>query len=151
MSLSKLLETVKDKEAWCAAVHGVTKQSDTTERLNKNFCLRASVPRPGQAWELRSWQQCSPVKEGPLAGACPSVSQRVPGGQWASGTCSSNNSDNAAHHRHGVLFPSILQVFTVSPTSSSLKLSCNQISSLWGIQTWRIVSQFSFVYIFCSK
>ena len=44
MSLSKLLELVKDREAWYGAVHGVAKRWNTTERLNNNSLSVKKVP-----------------------------------------------------------------------------------------------------------
>ena len=36
MSFSMLWEMVKDRQPWHAAIHGVTKESDTTERMNNS-------------------------------------------------------------------------------------------------------------------
>ena len=47
MSLSKLWEIVKDREAWCAAIHGVTKSwtqlSESTELMSVPY-VNAGLP-----------------------------------------------------------------------------------------------------------
>ena len=41
MNLGKLQEMVWDREAWCAAVHGVS-ELDTAGQLNNNNCFMKS-------------------------------------------------------------------------------------------------------------
>ena len=50
MNLGKFQEMVKDREAWCAAVHGIMKRSDMTWQLfNTNNCL-VLVKYPSSHW-----------------------------------------------------------------------------------------------------
>ena len=54
MSLSKLQETAKDSEAWCAAVHGVAKsQTRLSNRTTRTFLVVQTVknlPAMQETW-----------------------------------------------------------------------------------------------------
>ena len=54
MSLGKLREIEKDREAWHAAVHGVSK-SHTAERLNNKTPSPVSVRRVSLILEVGTW------------------------------------------------------------------------------------------------
>ena len=60
MSLSKLRKIVKDRETWCAAVHG-HKESDTTERLNNNDnTFFWGVDILAKSWDTLTMEQVHP-------------------------------------------------------------------------------------------
>ena len=44
MSLSKLQEMVKEREAWCATVHGVTESNMTKQLNNDNTDISGLMP-----------------------------------------------------------------------------------------------------------
>ena len=52
MSLSKLLDIVKDREAWSAAVHGVT---DSPTRLSNNTIHAHNTPEIFFLEEVQGW------------------------------------------------------------------------------------------------
>ena len=69
--MDKLWELVKDRKAWCAAVHGILKSKDTTEKLKNSFSSLKTTS-PGLVAAKLAFQPCSAKTSSDLAEVLPS-------------------------------------------------------------------------------
>ena len=56
-ALSSILENPTDRGAWQATAHGVTKESDMTERTHKHTHTHADIDNRAVAKEERRWER----------------------------------------------------------------------------------------------
>ena len=129
MSLSKLRETVKDREAWHAAVHGVSKRVDTTEWLNNSYYTHLmvqmvkSLPAAWETW-VQSLGQEDPLEKR-MATHSSTLAWRVP---WTgqSGGLESMGSQRARYNW-------VANTFTTLTTSLGIGQEMGKCHSYFGI------------------